>query len=115
MTFPAQKSFGDFIRERHGRNWVYAARSTPRILAQYQKYNPDTGEHEPPALITPKQQRELAVTYKREWGEEYNPAAWMALCALRAVSTQVDFCGFDKETKIQVLDAIEALTGPAAR
>lgn len=105
MTFPAQKSFGDFIKERVGPKWVYASQRSKRIAAQY----PGS------VVVLPAQQRELAVTYKREWGEEYNPAAWMALCALRAVSTQVDFCGFDKETKIQILDAIEALTGPAAR
>lgn len=83
MTFPAQKSFGDFIRERHGRNWVYAARSTPRILAQYQKYNPDTGEHEPPVVITPKQQRQLKIDYAKAWGREHDPQYWQMLCALR--------------------------------
>lgn len=85
MTFPAQKSFGDFIRERHGRNWVYAARSTPRILAQYQKYNPDTGEHEPPVVITPKQQRQLKIDYAKAWGREHDPQYWQMLCALRDI------------------------------
>lgn len=118
MTFPVQKSFGDFIRERHGRNWVYAARarSTPRILAQYQKYNPETGEHEPPVVITPKQQRKLKTDYKREWGEEYNPAAWKALCALRYIKMELETAGSTQAMKacaqshVQLTAAIEALT-----
>lgn len=78
-----QKSFGDFIRERYGRNWVYAARSTPRILAQHQKYNPETNEHEPPTIITPKQQRQLKIDYAKAWGREHDPQYWHMLVALR--------------------------------
>lgn len=37
MTFPTQKSFGDFTRERFGPNWVFAARSTDRLCAKYDK------------------------------------------------------------------------------
>ena len=103
MTFPAQKSFGEFIAERIGPKWVYAAQRSKRIAAQY----PGS------VVVLPAQQRELAVLYKREWGEEYNPAMWMALCALRETSKQVDFCGFDAATKTMVLDAIEAMTGSA--
>jgi len=104
MTFPAQKTFGEFIKERVGPKWVYAAQRSKRIAAQYPGSK----------VILPQQQRQIAKDYKREWGEEYNPAAWMALCALRATASQVDFCRFDRETKKMVLDAIEALTGSAS-
>lgn len=93
---PAQKSFGAFIAERYGTKWVYAQRRSERIACQY----PDS------AVITPKQQRELAADYRRQWGEEYNPAAWLALCALRAVvSTQCSAASLELCGK-----AIEALT-----
>lgn len=100
MTFPTQKTFGQFIAERVGPKWVYAKRTTDQIRSMY----PGA------AVILPKQQRQLAADYKREWGAEYDAPAWKALCALRAVSEQVDFCGFDSRTKLMVINAIEALT-----
>lgn len=80
MTLP-QKSFGEFVTERHGRNWVYAARMTDRIAARYNK--PDC----PAVVITPKQQKQLAVDYKVQWGREHDPEFWAMLCALRAIHT----------------------------
>jgi hypothetical protein len=75
VNFPVQKSFGAFIAERFGPKWVYAQRASDRIARQY----PGS------VVITPKQQRQLAADYKREWGEEYSPASWNALCALRCI------------------------------
>lgn len=87
MQQPQQKTFGDFIKERFGRNWVYSARATDAIKARYTKYNPETGNHEPPAVITPKQQKQLAADYAKEWGREHDPEFWTAVCALRAIGT----------------------------
>lgn len=96
-----QKSFGEFIRERYGRNWVYAARSTPRIMAQYRKYNPDTGEHEPPAVITPKQQRQLKIDYAKAWGREHDPQYWQMLTVLRNTLEAIK-CGEGHDGAIRV-------------
>ena len=74
-----QKLVSDFVKERFGSNWVYAARSTDRIHARYDK--PDC----PAVVITPKQQKQLKVDYQREWGREYDPQYWAMLCALRAI------------------------------
>lgn len=80
--FPKQKSFGDFIRERHGSNWVYAARTTPDLLARHNK--PD----QPVVVITPKMQRQLAVDYAKQWGREHDVQYWQMMCALsRCVHT----------------------------
>ena len=84
-----QKSFGDFVKERFGSNWVYAQRSTPRLQARYNK--PDC----PVVVITPKQQRQLREDYTREWGREYDPQYWAMLSALRAIrehATHRDDC-----------------------
>lgn len=99
-AFPKQKSFGVFISERYGPKWVYAHRRSKRIAYQY----PNS------AVITPKQQHELARDYKREWGEEYTPAAWRALCALRAISKDIMFETMAVETQDLVCYAIQALT-----
>ena len=100
MTFEVQKSFGDFIKERVGPKWVYVQRNSDRIAGQY----PNS------AIILPKQQRELAIEYKKEWGAEYDRAAWFALCALRATKNQIDYPSFDEDTKSMVDFAIAALT-----
>lgn len=100
MTFPAQKSFGAYITERVGPKWVYAKRTTDRLTAQY----PGS------VVILPKQQKQLAKGYKREWGAEYDTPAWMALCALRATTNQLDYAGFDNTTQNMVEEAIKALT-----
>lgn len=68
-----QKTFGAFIAERYGPKWVYAHRRSDRIAHQY----PNS------AVITPKQQRDLARDYKTEWGREHDPEFWQMLCALR--------------------------------
>jgi hypothetical protein len=74
-----QKSFGAFIKERFGPNWVYAARCTDNIRARYNK--PDC----PVVVITPKQQKQLKADYEREWGREYDPQYWAMLSTLRAI------------------------------
>lgn len=74
-----QKTFGDFIKERFGSNWVYARRSTPALQARYNK--PDC----PVIVIMPKQQKQLKDDYAREWGREYDPQYWAMLSALRAI------------------------------
>src|ERR1700719_3010760 len=74
-----QKTFGAFMRERVGLNWVYAARCTDSIRARYNK--PDC----PVVVITPKQQKQLRADYEREWGGEYDPQYWAMLSALRAI------------------------------
>lgn len=104
MTFPTQKSFGDFTRERFGPNWVFAHRATDRLRARYDKNNC------PVVVITPKQQKHLHADYKREWGVEYDKPAWQALCALRAATNQLDYSGFDIATQNMIEEAIEALT-----
>lgn len=83
MTFPPQKSFGEFIAERYGPKWVYAQRASDRLKSRY----PDS------VVITPKQQRQLAADYKREWGAEYDKASWQALCALRSARRCLAFYG----------------------
>lgn len=88
MTFPAQKSFGDFIRERHGSNWVYAKRASPALLARHHK--PGT------VIITPRMQRQLAADYAKVWGREYDVQFWEMLCALRATESMLRACGFQK-------------------
>lgn len=80
MTFPAQKSFGEFVADRYGPKWVYAQRSSERIARQY----PNA------VVITPKQQRQLSADYKREWGAEYDPARWKALCVLRQIREHLE-------------------------
>lgn len=99
-AFPKQKSFGAFISERYGPKWVYAHRRSERLAYRY----PNS------TVITPKQQRELARDYRREWGEEYSPAAWQALCALRAISKDIMFETMAVETQDLVCYAIQALT-----
>lgn len=89
MAQQEQKSFGDFTAERFGRNWVYAVRMTDRIRSQYAKWNPETEQHEPPVVITPKQQRQLKADYEREYGREHDPQLWTAICALRAIGGDV--------------------------
>lgn len=89
MNLPPQKSFGDFTAERFGRNWVYAARATDAIKARYTKWNPETEQHEPPTVIAPKQQRQLATDYAAEWGREYDSQFWAAICALRAIGGEL--------------------------
>ena len=73
MTFPAQKTFGEFVADRYGPKWVYAARATDNLRSRY----PDS------VVITPKYQDHLRRDYAREWGREYDPAFWQMLCALR--------------------------------
>lgn len=82
MTFPIQKTFGDFVRERHGPNWVYAARTSPGLLARHNK--PD----QPVVVIAPKMQRQLAADYAKQWGREHDVQYWQMMCALsRCVHT----------------------------
>lgn len=105
MTFPVQKSFSDFIRERHGPNWVYAARTSPRLLARHNK--PD----KPAVVITPKMQRALATDYAKVWGREYDVQFWEMLCALRATEGMLRACGFQKsDTYAMVAAALEDAT-----
>ena len=70
-----QKTFGEFVSDRYGPKWVYAARATDRLRARY----PDS------VVITPKAQKQLRVDYQREWGREHDPQFWAMLCALRAI------------------------------
>jgi hypothetical protein len=102
MTFLVQKSFGEFIVERYGPKWVYAQRTSDRLKARY----PDS------VVITPKQQRQLAVDYKREWGQEYDRSAWFALCALRAAKQAISLhCAVVCPDTLSDIDfAIAALT-----
>lgn len=106
MTFPAQKTFGEYIAERVGPKWVYANRTTDRLCSRY----PDS------IVILPKQQHQLAADYKREWGEEYNVPAWKALCALRHVKMELETAGIKgvmvacSASYDSVCEAIEALT-----
>lgn len=107
MTFPIQKSFGDFIRERHGPNWVYAARSTPDLLARH--FKPD----KPVVVITPKMQRALATDYAKKWGREYDVQFWEMLCALREAAGMMRACGFQgSETYAMIVAALEDATTP---
>lgn len=94
----AQLSFGQFIELHVGTKWVYAQRNSARIKSQY-----------PNAIvILPKQQRELAAAYKKEWGKEYDKPAWLALCALREVL--VEYRAQSKTAPAIVFEAIQALT-----
>jgi hypothetical protein len=107
MTFPIQKSLGDFIRERHGANWVYAARTSPDLLARH--YKPD----KPVAVITPKMQRQLAADYAKVWGREYDVQFWKMLCALRATEAMLRACGFQQsDAYAMVAAALEDATTP---
>lgn len=69
----SQKSFGEFVSDRYGPKWVYAARRSERIARQY----PNS------TVITPKQQRQLKIDYARFWGREHDQPFWLMLCALR--------------------------------
>lgn len=104
MTFPVQKSFGEFTRERFGPNWVFAHRATDRLRARYDKNNC------PVVVITPKQQKHLHADYKREWGAEYDAPAWQALCALRAVTKEASWDRMAPTTQDMICYAIQALT-----
>lgn len=105
MTFPEQKSFGDFIRERHGPNWVYAKRTTPNLLARHNKSD------QPVVVITPKMQAALAVDYAKVWGREHDVQFWQMLCALRATEGMLRACGFLKsDTYDMVMAALEDAT-----
>lgn len=96
-----QKSFGQFIADRYGPKWVYAAKRSERIARQYPQS----------VVITPKQQRQLAVDYAKEWGREYDPVFWQMLCALRAAlealmnETSVGVRSEEKKMLVQVLTA----------
>lgn len=93
---------GEFIADRHGKKWVYAARESAAIRAKY----PDS------VVITPKAQRQLQIDYAKEWGREYDPVFWQMLCALRSATQQLDYCGFDDATKQEIEYAIEEATNP---
>lgn len=90
ISFPDQKTFAEFTRERHGPNWVYATRTSPDLLARH--YKPD----EPVVVITPKMQRALAADYAKVWGREYDVQFWKMLCALRATEIMLRACGFQQ-------------------
>lgn len=107
MTFPIQKTFGDFIRERHGSNWVYAARTSSDLLARH--YKPD----KPVVVITPKMQRQLAADYAKEWGREHDVQFWQMLCALRVTERMLRACGFKQSGEYaMVAAALEDATTP---
>lgn len=99
QNFPPQKSFGDFVRERYGPNWVYANRSTPHLHDRYDK--PDC----PAVVITPKQQRQLKDNYAKEWGREHDPAFWAMLCALRLAAAELVLTDETREAVKLALDA----------
>lgn len=82
MTFPAQKSFGEFTRERFGSNWVYGRSKNQESFAR-------NGERQ--TVITKKEQRQLHADYKREWGAEYDAPAWrpFARCARPPTSSTI--------------------------
>lgn len=104
MTFPVQKSFRDFTRERFGPNWVFADRITDSLRAQYDRNDC------PVVVITPKQQKQLHADYKREWGAEYDKPAWQALCALREVAGDAGWDNLAPSTQQMIREAAEALT-----
>lgn len=103
MTFPVQKSFGEFTRERFGPNWVYGHSKKQICYAR-------NGERQ--TVITPKEQRQLHADYKREWGDEYNEPQWKALCALRHAKLDMDTAGIAHRMNSYdiVCEGIEALT-----
>lgn len=102
VSFPEQKRFGKFVADRYGKKWVYAHRASDRIKTRY----PGA------AIITPKQQRQLRADYKREWGEEYSPAAWHALVALRAVEATLVRCSEKLAVQADVVSMVhEAIRG----
>lgn len=103
MTFPAQKSFGDFTRERFGPNWVYGHSKKQISFAR-------NGERQ--TVITKKEQRQLHADYKREWSREYDAPAWQALCALRTAKQVMEFQGVHlaRSSYDEVCEAIKALT-----
>lgn len=96
---PLQKSFGDFVKDRFGPNWVFSARDTPALHARYDK--PDR----PVVVITPKQQRLLKIDYHREWGRECDSEYWHMLSALREARAHLSGAAL-----ASVEDAIKAAT-----
>lgn len=74
-----QKSFGNFVKDRFGPNWVYAHRATDALRARYDRNDC------PVAVITPKEQKRLAADYKAQWGREHDSEQWTMICALRAI------------------------------
>lgn len=105
MTFPKQKTFGEFIRDRYGPNWVYAHRMTNRIRSRYSRPDPVTGEWSAPVVITPAQQKALRDDYAKEWGRENDEAFWHMLCALRATKEALHGQESDYPLTIAAVDA----------
>lgn len=101
--FPRQKTFGEFVADRYGPKWVYAAHATDRLRSKY----PDS------VVITPNKQRELTDDYAKEWGREYDPEFWQMLCALRLAETVLGSTPPNAQNNAAyaaVCDAIEAAT-----
>ena len=97
MTVPTQKTFGEFISERFGRNWVYAAHMTPQIAA---RYGADV------VVLTPALQRRLKDDYAREWGRANDPVFWQMLCALRDCRERLALNNGDNDEEGPFIDAV---------
>lgn len=94
----SRPSFGEFIAQRYGPKWVYAARNSAALRRQYGR---DV------RVILPREQERLREDYHRLYGRERDEAHWRMLCALRAVTQQLDYGNFDKPTQTMVQAAIE--------
>lgn len=101
MTFPIQKSLGDFTHERFGPNWVYGRSKKQESFGR-------NGERQ--TVITKKEQRRLHADYKREWGAEHDLPAWRALCALRETAGDEGWDSLQWKTQQMIREAVEALT-----